>query len=253
MSRTRPSAPPPPTARLKRRVARRRHCRGPWHWLWPEAWNIMTTLSSALRVLREEQNTRQQDTARSADHNDKPELTRALRESMEEQRTSQQTTARSTDPNDNPELTRALRVSREEQKTRQQATARSAGHNDDLELTRALRALMEEQRTRQQAEGREEQGTAVDPETCGGSAEEETNEEAPPQKDPAPVTAGSRGNRGQMDATNASGKATGQGWDHTTLTEEEQVACAMQRSMVKAGAHAMQRSMAEAGRDEAPA
>ena len=71
-------------------------------------------------------------------------------------------------------------MSREEQKTRQQATAKSVGHNDDLELTRALRALMEEQRTRQQAEGREEQGTAVDPQTCGGSAEEETNEEAPP-------------------------------------------------------------------------
>ena len=37
--------PATPTAWLRRRVARRYHCRGPWQWLWSGAWNIMTTLS----------------------------------------------------------------------------------------------------------------------------------------------------------------------------------------------------------------
>ena len=79
------------------------------------------------------------------------------------------------------------------------------------------------------------------PQTHGGSAEEETNEEAPPQRALAPVMAGIMGNKGQTDATRASGKALGQGWDPTTTTEEEQIG------------RAVQRSTAESGRDEAPA
>ena len=161
--------------------------------------------------------------------------------------------ARSMDPNDDPKLTRALRAAREEQRTRQQATAINTDPNDDPKLARALRPSMEEQRTRQQAEGREEQDTTIGPKTQDGSALGETNKEAPPQRAPAPDTARSIGNKGQMDTTRPSGKTPGQGGDQATTTEEEQVARAIQRSMVKAGASTMQRSMAKAGRDEAPA
>ena len=59
-----------------------------------------------------------------------------------------------------------------EQKIRQHAMASNMDPNNDPELTRALKASKEEQRTRKQAEGKEEQGTDMDPETRGGWAEE---------------------------------------------------------------------------------
>ena len=77
----------------------------------------------------------------------------------------------------------------EEQKVRQQAMVRNMDPNDDPELTRALKALKEEHRTRQQVEGREEQDAAADPEIRSSLAEEETKEEAPPQRAPAPAMA----------------------------------------------------------------
>jgi len=109
--------------------------------------------------------------------------------------------------------------------------------NDDPELALALRVSMEEQRARQQAEGGGEQDAAAVPATPGGPAEEESNEEALLQR----ALAMSMDSEEPMAAPGAPKKAPRQERDLATMTEEEQIA------------YAMQMSMAEAGSDEAPA
>jgi len=100
--------------------------------------------------------------------------------------------------------------------------------NDDPELALALRVSMEEQRARQQAEGGGEEDK---PAPAVGAAEEESSEEAQLQRalamsmdtdEPAPVPGAPK-------------KAARQEKDLATMSEEEQIAYAMQMSMADAG------------------
>jgi len=91
--------------------------------------------------------------------------------------------------------------------------------DDDPELALALRVSMEEQRARQQAEGGAEE-TGAPPAAVGGGAEDESSEEALLQRALAM----------SMD-TGEAGAAAPKERDLGSMTEEEQIAYAMQMSM----------------------
>merc|ERR1712243_425422 len=94
--------------------------------------------------------------------------------------------------------------------------------DDDPELALALRVSMEEQRARQQAEGGGGEDTAATPAVAVG-AEDESSEEALLQRALAM----------SMD-TGESGQAAPKERDLSSMTEEEQIAYAMQMSMADA-------------------
>jgi len=94
--------------------------------------------------------------------------------------------------------------------------------DDDPELALALRVSMEEQRARQQAEGGGED-TGVTPAVGVGAVEDESSEEALLQRALAM----------SMD-TGESGPAAPKERDLSSMTEEEQIAYAMQMSMADA-------------------
>merc|ERR1712058_160411 len=94
--------------------------------------------------------------------------------------------------------------------------------DDDPELALALRVSMEEQRARQQAEGGGED-TGATPAVGGGAVEDESSEEALLQRALAM----------SMD-TGESGPAAPKERDLSSMTEEEQIAYAMQMSMADA-------------------
>merc|ERR1712106_316761 len=94
--------------------------------------------------------------------------------------------------------------------------------DDDPELALALRVSMEEQRARQQAEGGGEE-TAPAPAAAGGVGEDESSEEALLQRALAM----------SMDTGEAGGAAPKER-DLSSMTEEEQIAYAMQMSMADA-------------------
>jgi len=103
--------------------------------------------------------------------------------------------------------------------------------NDDPELALALRVSMEEQRARQQADGGEE--AAPPPATPGGGAEEESSEEALLQRALAMSMDTDEGAPATATAPGAPRKAPRQERDLATMTEEEQIAYAMQMSMAE--------------------
>ena len=92
--------------------------------------------------------------------------------------------------------------------------------DDDPELALALRVSMEEQRARQQAEGGGGEDAAAPPAATGG-AEDESSEEALLQRALAM----------SMD-TGESGQAAPKERDLSSMTEEEQIAYAMQVKMI---------------------
>jgi len=103
--------------------------------------------------------------------------------------------------------------------------------NDDPELALALRVSMEEQRARQQAEGGPEEEK---PEPVAGATEEESSEEALLQR----ALAMSMDSEDAVQAPGAPRKAPQPQRperDLATMTEEEQIAYAMQMSMADAG------------------
>lgn len=100
--------------------------------------------------------------------------------------------------------------------------------NDDPELALALRVSMEEQRARQQAEGGGEEDK---PAPAVGGGEEETSEEAQLQR----ALAMSMDTEEPVPAPGAPKKAARQEKDLATMSEEEQIAYAMQMSMADAG------------------
>ena len=90
--------------------------------------------------------------------------------------------------------------------------------DDDPELALALRVSMEEQRARQQAEGGAPEGGET-PAVAAGAGEDETSEEAMLQRALAM----------SMDSGEApTTRATPQARDLGSMTEEEQIAYAMQ-------------------------
>ena len=92
--------------------------------------------------------------------------------------------------------------------------------DDDPELALALRVSMEEQRARQQAEGGAEETPAAPVAVGGGGAEDESSEEALLQRALAM----------SMD-TGEAGTAAPKERDLGSMTEEEQIAYAMQVSL----------------------
>jgi len=109
--------------------------------------------------------------------------------------------------------------------------------NDDPELALALRVSMEEQRARQQADGGQENTTesavpaaAAQPET----AEAQTSEEALLQR--ALAMSMDTGEAGGEAAPAAAEPAAAQEKDLSSMTEEEQIAYAMQMSMAESDA-----------------
>jgi len=100
--------------------------------------------------------------------------------------------------------------------------------NDDPELALALRVSMEEQRARQQAEGGGEEDK---PAPAVGAAEEESSEEAQLQR----ALAMSMDTDEPVPVPGAPKKAARQEKDLATMSEEEQIAYAMQMSMADAG------------------
>jgi len=103
--------------------------------------------------------------------------------------------------------------------------------NDDPELALALRVSMEEQRARQQADGGEE-AVAPPPATPGGGGEEESSEEALLQRALA-MSMDTEEGAPAAAAPGAPRKAPRQERDLATMTEEEQIAYAMQMSMAE--------------------
>ena len=91
--------------------------------------------------------------------------------------------------------------------------------DDDPELALALRVSMEEQRARQQAEGGAGETGAVTPGTGAAGGEDESSEEAMLQRALAMSMDG-----GEAPATRAAPQAR----DLGSMTEEEQIAYAMQ-------------------------
>lgn len=100
--------------------------------------------------------------------------------------------------------------------------------NDDPELALALRVSMEEQRARQQAEGGGEEDK---PAPAAGAVEEESSEEAQLQR----ALAMSMDSEEPVPVPGAPKKAARQEKDLATMSEEEQIAYAMQMSMADAG------------------
>jgi len=96
--------------------------------------------------------------------------------------------------------------------------------DDDPELALALRVSMEEQRARQQAEGGGEETGAVPVVGGGGAAEDESSEEALLQRALAM----------SMDTGEPGAAAPPKERDLSSMTEEEQIAYAMQMSMADA-------------------
>ncbi len=101
---------------------------------------------------------------------------------------------------------------------------------DDPELALALRVSMEEQRARQEAEGR---GNNPEPGTEGATNEEQMLEQALQMSMDNPGAAGGSSGGG----SSASHRAAGGGAppDFAAMTEDEQIAYAMQMSMQEHG------------------
>jgi len=97
--------------------------------------------------------------------------------------------------------------------------------DDDPELALALRVSMEEQRARQQAEGGAPEEGETPVVAAGGGGEDETSEEAMLQRALAMSM-----DSGEAPAT----RAAPQSRDLGSMTEEEQIAYAMQMSMAEA-------------------
>jgi len=97
--------------------------------------------------------------------------------------------------------------------------------DDDPELALALRVSMEEQRARQQAEGGAPEGGETPAVAAGAGGEDETSEEAMLQRALAMSM-----DSGEAPTTRAAPQAR----DLGSMTEEEQIAYAMQMSMAEA-------------------